>query len=290
MAKKNRFKPRFTGSALDNELSGRITYEKPKFDEQGNKIDPNKQEVIAGGLPFQAAFNPASLSISNRAGMADGGFINQFFGENSTLNKYIDKGKSFLGLDNDVSGSPNVEAAMDKKPIESISGNNNIYSSRIANQNDVTSDTRYIAPNPTEKPVDLDAGTSSDPASEVRPREEYNLTAPSLSGKNDRIISLTPGKSMSLNTPNMQGDIDKQKSQMQSTFTKSDNKIRGSKSRFGLFGNYGKDVEVRKTYDPETNKITRSKFVNGEEVQKGKGFKGVRKAKRAGSFGRKRNK
>ena len=95
---------------------------------------------------------------------------------------------------------------------------------------------------------------------------------------------------MSLNTPNMQGDIDKQKSQMQSNLTKSDNKIRGSKSRFGLFGNYGKDVEVRKTYDPETNKIKRSKFVNGEEVQKGEGFKGVRRAKRAGSFGRKRNK
>ena len=100
------------------------------------------------------------------------------------------------------------------------------------------------------------------------------------------IISLTPGRSMSLTAPDMQSDIDKQKSQMQSMFTQSDNKIRGSKSRMGLFGNYGKDVEIRKTYDPETGKITRSKFVDGEQVKKGQGFQGVRRAKRAGNFGK----
>lgn len=103
-------------------------------------------------------------------------------------------------------------------------------------------------------------------------------------------MSITPSNSFISNMNSMSGDISKQKADMEATFTQSDNKIRGSKSRMGLFGNYGKDVEIRKTYDPETNKITRSKFVDGEKVEKGKGFKGVRRAKRAGGFGRKRNK
>ena len=49
----------------------------------------------------------------------------------------------------------------------------------------------------------------------------------------------------------------------------------------------GKDVKITKTYDPSTGKITRQKFVDGEEVDRTKrGFKGVRRAKRAGNFGR----
>ena len=59
----------------------------------------------------------------------------------------------------------------------------------------------------------------------------------------------------------------------------------------GLFGNYGKDVKITKTYDPSTGKITRQKFVDGEEVDRTKrGFKGVRRAKRAGNFGRRQQK
>ena len=65
------------------------------------------------------------------------------------------------------------------------------------------------------------------------------------------------------------------------------NKTTGSRTRMGLFGNYGKDVKKTKTYDPSTGKITRQKFVDGEEVDRTKrGFKGVRRAKRAGNFGR----
>ena len=269
MAKKNRFKPRYTGSALNNELSGRTTYEKPKFDEQGNKIDPNKQEVIAGGLPFQAAFNPASLSISNRAAMADGGFINQIFGKNSTLNKYIDKGKSFLGLDSDISDSPNVGAAMDKKPIESISGNNNIYSSRIANQNDVTSDTRYIAPNPTKKPVDPDTGTSSNssdsdstPTPEVRPRKQYNLMSPTMIGGLEESAT-------GINIPTADEMKASGKKSSDKRMKLYDDSINTSKSRnrMGLFGNYGKDVTIKKTSNEVTGKVNREKFVDGKLVK-----------------------
>jgi hypothetical protein len=106
-------------------------------------------------------------------------------------------------------------------------------------------------------------------------------------GSNSSVGSFMPKPKFNI-SPEMQSNISDISAKVDSI--KSDNKIRGSKSRMGLFGNYGKDVEIRKTYDPETNKITRSKFVDGEKVEKGKGFKGVRRAKRAGGFGRKRNK
>ncbi len=106
-------------------------------------------------------------------------------------------------------------------------------------------------------------------------------------GSNSSVGSFMPKPKFNI-SPEMQSNISDISAKVDSI--KSDNKIRGSKSRMGLFGNYGKNVEIRKTYDPETNKITRSKFVDGEKVEKGKGFKGVRRAKRAGGFGRKRNK
>ena len=101
--------------------------------------------------------------------------------------------------------------------------------------------------------------------------------------ESENFIPLMPGKAPKLSTrPNfsMGMRVGKQQSQQ-------NNKITGSKTRMGLFGNYGKDVKIAKTYDPSTGKITRQKFVDGEQVKKDKGFKGVRRAKRAGNFGRK---
>ena len=51
-----------------------------------------------------------------------------------------------------------------------------------------------------------------------------------------------------------------------------------SKNRFGLFGNYGKDVEIKKVRDASTGLISKQKFVDGKRVQSGKERRASRKA------------
>jgi len=51
-----------------------------------------------------------------------------------------------------------------------------------------------------------------------------------------------------------------------------------SKNRFGLFGNYGKDVEIKKVRDASTGLISKQKFVDGERVQSGKEKRDARKS------------
>jgi len=60
----------------------------------------------------------------------------------------------------------------------------------------------------------------------------------------------------------------------------------GSRSRMGLFGNYGKNVEITKTLDP-SGKVTRRKFVDGELVKTGdKSMKTFRQARREKNIGK----
>jgi len=247
-------------------ISGRKFYNMPSFDNQGNKIDSNKQETIGGELPFQTGFNPARLSISNRAAMADGGLMNQYFGENSTLNKYINKGKSFLGLDSDVSDSPNVIAANKKGGGAGNSSSQSVYSQRITDQNDITSENRgspiSVANNPTSV-NNVEQTQSAEIPTSLKP-ESLDISTPSrgkslVYGKNKK-----PSNTFSVNTPNMQNEITKQKSGMEKTFEDSNNKTTSSRRRGGLFTNYGKDVEIRKTFDESTGRTNKQKFVDGE--------------------------
>lgn len=256
-------------------ISGRKFYNMPSFDNQGNKIDSNKQETIGGELPFQAVFNPASLSISNRAAMADGGFINQFFGENSTLNKYINKGKSFLGLDSDVSDSPNVIAA-NQKPSTGSAGNNSTYEQGLADQNDLTSKTRYRPPEdtPLEEPTFTPTGgnnigdaSESSMASTTRMPKKQVLDLTYKGGLNELEIPTIPtGKDMK--KAGKEASDARMKAAERST----------SKNRFGLFGNYGKDVEIKKVRDASTGLISKQKFVDGERVQSGKEKRAARRS------------
>jgi len=231
----------------------------PEEQEEANRIAVRNQKTQYAQNYFSPMFDRISTGLSNIINPIVAGFSPQIGGG------YLASYKAKQAGLNAIKEAAKGNKPSDQPVQEEISAGNN------AAQN-----------------VQNVAGTMS--TSTDGGQQAVVAEVPTLTGKNDRIISLTPGRSMSLTTPNMQSDIDKQKSQMQSIFTQSDNKTRGSKSRMGLFGNYGKDVEIRKTYDPETNKITRSKFVDGEKVEKGKGFKGVRRAKRAGGFGRKRNK
>jgi len=81
--------------------------------------------------------------------------------------------------------------------------------------------------------------------------------------KNSR-ESINPSNSFISNMNSMGGDISKQKADMEAMFKSSNNKITSSKTRGGLFGNYGKKVETRKTFDKSTGRTNKQKFIDGE--------------------------
>jgi len=56
----------------------------------------------------------------------------------------------------------------------------------------------------------------------------------------------------------------KQNKDMKSMFEESNDKNSSSRKRGGLFNNYGKQIEIKKTYDPTTGRTNRQKFVDGE--------------------------
>jgi hypothetical protein len=76
--------------------------------------------------------------------------------------------------------------------------------------------------------------------------------------------SITPSNSFTSNMNSMGGDISKQKADMEAMFKSSNNKTTSSKTRGGLFGNYGKKVEIRKTFDKSTGRTNKQKFIDGE--------------------------
>ena len=76
--------------------------------------------------------------------------------------------------------------------------------------------------------------------------------------------SINPSNSFTSNMNSMGGDISKQKADMEAMFKSSNNKTTSSKTRGGLFGNYGKKVEIRKTFDESTGRTNKQKFIDGE--------------------------
>ena len=77
-------------------------------------------------------------------------------------------------------------------------------------------------------------------------------------------MSINPSNSFTSNMNSMGGDISKQKADMEAMFKSSNNKTTSSKTRGGLFGNYGKKVEIRKTFDESTGRTNKQKFIDGE--------------------------
>ena len=63
---------------------------------------------------------------------------------------------------------------------------------------------------------------------------------------------------------------------------KAGEKNRFSKTRGGLFGNYGKEVTINKIVNPETGKVSREKFVDGKYVSSTAERKNFRKQKKEG--------
>jgi len=260
----------------------RPVYQMPKFDEKGNKIDPNKQQVITGS-PFSSgllSFGPTKY-VSAAQGL--GGITGQLaslVSDYPTIKKGFDSTMDFFGLGNDgpdVSNSPNVIAA-NQKPSTGLTNKekNIIYGQRLANENDLTSKTRYRPPEdtPLEEPTFTptggnnigDASESSMASTTRMPKKQvFNLTSKGAQTVDTQ--SLIPTGEDMIKTGKEASEA-RMKAAERST----------SKNRFGLFGNYGKDVEIKKVRDASTGLISKQKFVDGKRVQSGKERRAARKA------------
>lgn len=62
----------------------------------------------------------------------------------------------------------------------------------------------------------------------------------------------------------MVNDSFKTKKSNAPTLIKQNNEISSSRKRGGLFGNYGKQVEIKKTFNKSTGRTNKQKFVDGE--------------------------
>lgn len=71
-------------------------------------------------------------------------------------------------------------------------------------------------------------------------------------------MNLSIDNSISNLGKNLQQNMD-----LDSKFDKTNNNV-SSKTRGGLFGNYGKKVEIRKTFDESTGRTNKQKFIDGE--------------------------
>ena len=71
-------------------------------------------------------------------------------------------------------------------------------------------------------------------------------------------MNLSIDNSISSLGKNLQQNMD-----LDSKFDKTNSNV-SSKTRGGLFGNYGKKVEIRKTFDESTGRTNKQKFIDGE--------------------------
>ena len=97
---------------------------------------------------------------------------------------------------------------------------------------------------------------------EVRPRKEYNLMSPTMIGG---LGESAP----EINIPTADEMKASGKKSSDKRMKLYDDSINTSKSRnrMGLFGNYGKDVTIKKTSNEVTGKVNREKFVDGKLVK-----------------------
>jgi hypothetical protein len=74
------------------------------------------------------------------------------------------------------------------------------------------------------------------------------------------------------------------------TLMKQNNEISSSRKRGGLFGNYGKQVEIKKTFNKSTGRTNKQKFVDGELFSDRNSRQDVRRAGRNAASNKRTNK
>ena len=97
---------------------------------------------------------------------------------------------------------------------------------------------------------------------EVRPRKEYNLMSPTMIGG----LGESAPKINIPTADEMKASGKKSSDKRMKLYDDSINTSK-SRNRMGLFGNYGKDVTIKKTSNEVTGKVNREKFVDGKLVK-----------------------
>ena len=97
---------------------------------------------------------------------------------------------------------------------------------------------------------------------EVRPRKQYNLMSPTMIGG----LGESAPKINIPTADEMKASGKKSSDKRMKLYDDSINTSK-SRNRMGLFGNYGKDVTIKKTSNEVTGKVNREKFVDGKLVK-----------------------
>ena len=104
----------------------------------------------------------------------------------------------------------------------------------------------------------------------VKPSEQNPLKITGetnvLNGGKEFVFGKGRSSGMNLSIDNSISNLGKnlqQNMDLDSKFDKTNNNV-SSKTRGGLFGNYGKKVETRKTFDESTGRTNKQKFIDGE--------------------------
>ena len=105
-------------------------------------------------------------------------------------------------------------------------------------------------------------GNSNTNTPEVRPRKEYNLMSPTMIGG----LGESAPKINIPTADEMKASGKKSSDKRMKLYDDSINTSK-SRNRMGLFGNYGKDVTIKKTSNEVTGKVNREKFVDGKLVK-----------------------
>lgn len=120
---------------------------------------------------------------------------------------------------------------------------------------------------------------------------------------NNNVVTLTPGGILSappsLSLEQMNSKFASEKADALSkvktkksnapTLMKQNNEISSSRKRGGLFGNYGKQVEIKKTFNKSTGRTNKQKFVDGELFSDRNSRQDVRRAGRNAASNKRTN-
>jgi hypothetical protein len=145
-------------------------------------------------------------------------------------------GKTFQQTMDEINNMPSSTRKTIEDMRYKLSGNNNVADNSASTTN---------------------TGNSNTNTPEVLPRKQYSLTAP---------VAVSD---IEINIPTadeMKASGKKSSEKRMKLYNDSINTPK-SRNRMGLFGNYGKDVTIKKTSNEVTGKVNREKFVDGKLVK-----------------------
>ena len=205
--------------------------------------------------------------VANKAAPYIASLVNKFSDyRQSNLNRTDDTLKSY-GYDLGGSGS-STETSGSTESSGRISPNQNAGKTfqQLQDETNNISDTKKASMDKMKedfmgvKPVESVGETS-----EQNPLKITGETNISNGGK-QFVFGKGRSSGMNLSIDNSISNLGKnlqQNMDLDSKFDKTNNNV-SSKTRGGLFGNYGKKVEIRKTFDESTGRTNKQKFIDGE--------------------------